>query len=579
MNTPTKDADSAAPKGGLSTTLKVGLAGAAVLLAVAAVVFFRPSVGGDPALVKLEALIQAANTACVSNSEVENAAKVGTELNLLVDKIKGEGGITEYRKKHIGADKTLPAELQPPENEKIRQCMSTYMPGIFKAIGIEMPPQQDSAAKVPNPLQLRFSYLTPSQAKVAVYDTLRINLQTPRRVFDSEKLARQDAGHYSYNTAYPGDGEEVHGTLVRDLAATSQDAPPAPTKFCLRRPAPLQPSDDNYMHLDCTEAASCTLHDPSPKWLEVCVAAPKKTASRGFGWLPEAVAAEAPRRWSVPSAQTLAAHKERLSGVGYTLFSVETDAFRDPAVIGVEVGIRVNGLQVDEDGLTPELRPVPNVAGKPFTHRFALESLDFEGAHAGCEAIVLTLTPRLAGGKTGEPLVATLPYVALRDKAKEAVPLGGKGTLAWEARYVIPPDEWSHEAFITSVTYSTAGGDEVAAAAREKAGALKAAFDKFELSYKGRPLVAVIRPPLTQTGTQLSYGLAAGVVQPSGQVRFTFSNADASAIGKALLDARAATPGAQRVIDRKEYIYKAAGNPARQGTPTPPGVCRHVKAA
>ena len=39
---------------------------------------------------------------------------------------------------------------------------------------------------------------------------------------------------------------------------------------------------------------------------------------------------------------------------------------------------------------------------------------------------------------------------ALRDKARATVPLG-TSTVTWEARYVIPAEEWSHEAFITSV--------------------------------------------------------------------------------------------------------------------------------
>jgi hypothetical protein len=72
---------------------------------------------------------------------------------------------------------------------------------------------------------------------------------------------------------------------------------------------------------------------------------------------------------------------------------------------------------------------------------------------------------------------ATLPYVALRDAAGDRVAFG-KAALSWSARYVmIPPDEGSHAAFITSGTYPAAGGDGAAAEARTRAGALKQAFD------------------------------------------------------------------------------------------------------
>jgi hypothetical protein len=279
----------------------------------------------------------------------------------------------------------------------------------------------------------------------------------------------------------------------------------------------------------------------------------------------------------VPSAKTLAVYKDRMQGVGYTLVSIETDALRDPAIIGVEVDVRVNGVPVLEDGLAAALRPLPNDPSQPFRHSYALESLDFEGAQAGCEAIVLTLRPRLASGRTGEPLSVTLPYVALRDAPGKRVPFG-KGTLSWSAKYVVPASEWSHEAFITSVGYSTAGGDAAAAAARERVVALKKDFDRLGLTHRGRPLVAVIRPPLTLNGNQLAYGLTTGVVQPSGQVRFTFSPQDANALGDTLLASRKDSAAAQRVINREKYIYRVAGTRERQETPTPSGVCNHVKA-
>jgi hypothetical protein len=77
---------------------------------------------------------------------------------------------------------------------------------------------------------------------------------------------------------------------------------------------------------------------------------------------------------------------------------------------------------------------------------------------------------------------------------------------------------------------------------------------------------------------KLSYGITAGVVQPSGQVRFTFSPQDAQAIADAMLAARYGNAAAQRVINRDKYVYKVAGTRERSETPTPAGLCSHVKA-
>lgn len=430
--------------------------------------------------------------------------------------------------------------------------------------------------ELPNPVQLRFNYKPVAQAGLALNDTLRVNLQTQRRIVDGERLAQQPGGFYSYNTAYPGADERILGTLIREIRASSLSAAPAPARFCLKRPAALEPSTDHHVHLDCDESNSCKLHFPSPKWLEPCPVEELKT-SRAFSLLPMAHAADTAQRWSVPSAKTLAVYKEQMQGVGYTLVSIETDALRDPAIIGVEVDVRVNGVPVLEDGLSAALRPLPNDPSMPFRHSYALESLEFEGAQAGCEAIVLTLRPRLANGKTGEPLSVTLPYVALRDAPGKQVPFG-KGTLSWSAKYVVPAAQWSHEAFITSVSYSTSGGDAAGAEARARAVDLKKDFDRLGLTHQGRPLVAVIRPPLTLSGDKLAYGLTTGVVRPSGQVRFTFSPQDENALGEALLSARKDNAAAQRVINREKYIYKVAGTRERLDTPTPSGVCSHVKA-
>jgi len=427
---------------------------------------------------------------------------------------------------------------------------------------------------LPNPLQLRFSYRSAQHRQVSQDDTLRVNLQTRQRVVDGERLAQQSGGYYSYNVAYPAAGEQLLGTLIREIRDSTLADAPQPARFCLKRPDKLQQSADQYVHLDCGENGSCARHFPSPTWLDVCPAALSR-AALPFGLIAEAQAADTTRRWVVPSARTLQAHADQLKGVGYTFFDIDTDAFADPATIGIEVDIRVNGVPILEDALSAAQRPVPHPGGGSFHYRFALQSLDFEGAQAGCEAIHLSLRPRLAGARNGDALAITLPYVALRDQARQTLPFG-KGSLSWSAHYVIPGDEWSHEAFFASVVFSPKDGESAAARARAQAVALKRAFDALRLRYQGRPVVAVIRPPLTLSGERLSFGLAAGVVQPSGQLRFTFAPQEADALAATMLAARSGNRDAQRVIDPQKYLYRVAGTAQRRDTATPEGTCRHV---
>ncbi len=259
---------SSAPAAAAPATLRYMLIGAALLIVGAAAVFFKPWVTPDAEVAKLERLIDAANIACVSNSDVQNTAKVGTDLSLLLDKVKGEGGISEYRKKFVGANTDLPPELQRLENAAIRGCMANFMPGIFGAMGIAVATPKSDPNEVPALVQLRFTLDAPDTDKLALDDTLRVNLQAPL-IVDGERLAQQPQGYYAHNTAYPSENQKVLGTVVRELKESTVHAAPVPANFCLRRPTPLPTGKEpNHAHLDCDAGGTCKLHFPSPAWLE-----------------------------------------------------------------------------------------------------------------------------------------------------------------------------------------------------------------------------------------------------------------------------------------------------------------------
>ena len=121
-------------------------------------------------------------------------------------------------------------------------------------------PSGQTHARLPNPLQLRFNYQAAMSDHVQHDDTLRVNLQTRQRIVDGERLAQQASGFYSYNTAYPSAGEQVLGTLVREIRKSTLAQAPAPARFWLTRPDKLESFDEQCVHLDFRESGSCALH-------------------------------------------------------------------------------------------------------------------------------------------------------------------------------------------------------------------------------------------------------------------------------------------------------------------------------
>jgi hypothetical protein len=183
------------------------------------------------------------------------------------------------------------------------------------------------------------------------------------------------------------------------------------------------------------------------------------------------------------------------------------------------------GVPVREDGLPPEFHPIANDPQTRFTHSFALQTLDFEGAQGGCDRIDVALRPVLEEGRKGEAQALTLTYVALRDVAPRVQRLGD-AELKWSAAYITPQREWRHIAEVHSYVYSTRD-PATQKRAVEQAQADKRWLDGQGLTYTGQRVVGVIRPPRTVTPDgSAAYGLGTGLIQENGQVRFTFSEED-----------------------------------------------------
>jgi hypothetical protein len=73
-----------------------------------------------------------------------------------------------------------------------------------------------------------------------------------------------------------------------------------------------------------------------------------------------------------------------------------------------------------------------------------------------------------------------------------------------------------------------------------------------------------------QSDGTAAFGLAAGLIQENGQLRFTFSNSDARKLADFMISKRHTGVEAARIIYSKPYIFQAVG-----GSHTAPGVCEN----
>ena len=112
--------------------------------------------------------------------------------------------------------------------------------------------------------------------------------------------------------------------------------------------------------------------------------------------------------------------------------------------------------------------------------------------------------------------------------------------------------------------------EEVANARREMTRLLNKANDTVRTTHRERPVTFVVRPPLSKpqdTSEKKGFGLAAAVVEPTGQIRFTFEKEDASA----LLNHLTQLGHSRFLIDPGSFVYTV-----NKDFPNPPGICSEL---
>jgi hypothetical protein len=528
-------------------------------------------------LQSLTRFVDLAERACLSGHTQEESAGISIRLRTILKSVAGGVDIERQVKELRGASEQMTGAVAKLENDEIRKCMNEKLAPAFTLIGSSFL-ADDPGAAWPEPIDFRFNFVRNASKDLTKYsENLRLNLLRTSRSPVNRRITNQfdpsGAPYYQLDISYPANGELIKGTITPEVRATSSlsTEPTSLTPICLQRPSSFPQVKAEYDMFDCTEGGACGSAALGTGWLATCSksgkalpahAKPSRYATFRLA-LAQATAVE--RRWVVPSLETLV--EQNTEGVGYTVFTLTTSAFRKSEALGVEVDVRVNGTRVDEDGLPAAMRPAPNDPSHPFVHNFALQSLDFQGLRGGCDEISVGLTPIYGRGRKGETRTVILSYAALRDVEERIVPFAGD-TLAWRASYITPAREWRYYPIVRSYTYAVDDPNQAASAA-SAAEADRRWLDEQEFSYKEQRVLGVVRPPRTiQPNGTAAFGLAAGLLQPTGQIRFTFPQDDARSLSNFMIKQRERGGQASRIIQPDQYIFQAVG-----GYRTVKGVC------
>ncbi len=140
-----------------------------------------------------------------------------------------------------------------------------------------------------------------------------------------------------------------------------------------------------------------------------------------------------------------------------------------------------------------------------------MENIGFAGERGGHENIQITVN-LFKKAKIIKEIVLHLDYVALRGSESRDILTDGSFKFQWEASYIGGKDP-EYEVLIHSTT-------DVQVAKN-----IKSKIDRSSYTYNNAKVVGVIRPPLKKNP---NYGIVLGLLQPNGQIRFTFPRKSAN---------------------------------------------------
>jgi hypothetical protein len=440
-------------------------------------------------------------------------------------------------------------------------------------------PELPSEIKIPPTIELKFTLdllnPDPNLSKDQVY----FGVKSPQSTSNRRKISLQDEGFYVPDkVTTPRDDAVLYAGFSRStINSQLVSSQPPYTVICLRRSrTPPRVALAGEVILRCKEGDQpCDKFDQAdPGWFEVSNDCPSQSKPRSPAGLwrktrfaslfaTDAAAAPASPTWIVPSLETLTEQKSRNQlRDGFTTFSVAADADTKIDADAVSLDLRVNDTPILIEGLPADLQARSLQAGEPLRLTFGLQNLNFDGRYNGCDRIEAKLLFYKDGVTVGAPVILPLYYAALRDAARTEISTG-QGKFTWSASYELarPRDvkarnqeEW--RLFLTSRPLSKINEIQKM---REDINRLNLVFNDAGQDY---PVVAVVRPPLLGQ----AYGLALGLVQPSGQIEFTFGPEKADRLRLFAIAARQKNPAARNVISDSPNVHIERANTDRHYT-------------
>ncbi len=363
---------------------------------------------------------------------------------------------------------------------------------------------------------------------------------------EPHNIAAEADGHYQENVEWPAPNQEFEGAAVRSVQTSQFDNDPISktTRMCFAS-NPKPPTNDPpfAVMMVCSEGNGCSFSPSDFGWATECPKGSSEVRPE-FSlvpkmWAESAGQSEVKPGWRVPSLATLKQMTES-KRVGYTQFTIQ--ASKLPGLESADsfrYMITANGSPLYVDGWAPQDMLKEFSASKGLDFSFGMENLSFSGGDQGCENIGVVLEFR-KGDQPIKTVQLTRRYAALRDAMTEEVRSADGLVFTWAGTYVKPPNEDRTEIFVVSTPDLT------------EASRTKSAIARANLSYQGRNVVGVLRPPLNEP----QYGVVLGLVQPTGQIKFTFDPPTAQAL--------LAWSKTTKVFRRVPFIYQM--RPGNSGT-------------
>jgi hypothetical protein len=541
------------------------------VLTITVLVFFRNELfEPTPPLTenqqKAMQLLNLAKQSCLSGSSHET--KVGLDFEAaLAEKLKASAAIKDATSS--GAVNYLDEQIRQVQDDKIRHCLEQQMPQIRACMLGDC-----EQASLPKLVDFKFS---DPQIKI----DNELSLPTARFAIQYREgnriLVPQDDGYFLDSIELFKKNESRLGKVVFQVREAHQQIE-TPIDLCLKRADPIDPKQANYTQFECKQGAGCK-HDPmSPKWFDLCDdhQVQNHMATDLQWWagkflqevLPAAYAQSMASVWAVPTLDTLSARiaSEDLVGIGFTEFNIVADAPLNLDADAYYYDLKVNGQVIQIDGLPGDYNAQPYAPNQALQINFGLQNLNFSGVNDGCDELSISVQFVKDRDLVGGPIQWSRSYVSLRDASQKTLNLDNVN-FSWAGKYHRAPKEYDTEVFVNSILISKdldfASHHLMITKTQQTISKMKQEFDRAGLMFEGKPLVSVIRPPLTQ----ISYGLAVGVVEKTGQIRYTYASDVAKRLKAFLLEKRNEAAEFKRIIRNDSFLYSLRGDKSYSVSP------------